>query len=142
MPGRPRPSWSGPEMKSMRQPVVAVVDDDTRVLESLEDLLESAGHRVHLYRSAQALLEESAAGMPMSEMRQSILPAIDGFNLERLAHAARPELPVILITGRIELIKDQQTTAQGESRTILLKPFSERELLGAIDKALAPRPQT
>ncbi|HZF14340.1 MAG TPA: response regulator [Steroidobacteraceae bacterium] len=126
----------------MRQPVVAVVDDDTRVLESLEDLLESAGHRVHLYRSAQALLEDEAFGKIDCLISDIGMPAIDGFNLERLAHAARPELPVILITGRIELIKDQQTTAQGESRTILLKPFSERELLGAIDKALAPRPQT
>jgi len=33
-------------------------------------------------------------------------------------------------------------TAPGENRTFLLKPFSERELLGAINKALAPPPQT
>ncbi len=126
----------------MREPVIAVVDDDTRVLESLEDLLESAGHRVHLYRSAQALLEDAAFGEIDCLVSDIGMPAIDGFDLERLAHAARPELPVILITGRSELIKGRQTTARGESRTILLKPFSEQELLGAINKALAPRPQT
>jgi FixJ family two-component response regulator len=69
------------------------------------------------------------------------MPTLDGFDLERLARAARPELPVILITGRLELIKGRQTTARGENRTFLLKPFSERALLGAIDEALAPRPQ-
>src|SRR2546422_1176637 len=37
--------------------VVAVVDDDARILESLEDLLESAGHAVRLFTSATALLE-------------------------------------------------------------------------------------
>ena len=46
----------------MRERVIAVVDDDTRVLESLKDLLESAGHTVHLFNSAQALLEHAAFG--------------------------------------------------------------------------------
>ena len=129
-------------MKPMRQRVVAVVDDDSRVLESLEDLLESAGHTVHLFRSAQALLEDEAFGRIDCLISDIGMPVIDGFDLERLARAARPELPVILITGRLELIKGRQMTAQNENRTFLLKPFSERELLGAIDKAPAPRPQT
>lgn len=41
---------------SKQSPVVAVVDDDPRLLESLEDLLESAGHVVRSYPSAEALL--------------------------------------------------------------------------------------
>ena len=126
----------------MREPVIAVVDDDTRVLESLEDLLESAGHTVHLFRSAQSLLEDEAFGKIDCLISDIGMPTIDGFDLERLARAARPELPVILITGRLELLKGRESTERGESRTILLKPFSERELLGAINKALAPRPQT
>ena len=129
-------------MKFVRQRVVAVVDDDTRVLESLEDLLESAGHTVHLFRSAQALLEDEVFGKIDCLISDIGMPAIDGFDLERLARAARPELPVILITGRLELLKGREATGRGESRTILLKPFSERELLGAINKVLAPRPQT
>jgi FixJ family two-component response regulator len=129
-------------MKPMRQRVVAVVDDDIRVLESLEDLLESAGHTVHLFRSAQALLEDEAFGEIDCLISDIGMPVLDGFDLERLARAARPELPVILITGRLELIKGRQMTARGESRMFLLKPFSERALLGAIDEALAPRPQS
>jgi FixJ family two-component response regulator len=129
-------------MKFVRQLVVAVVDDDSRVLESLEDLLESAGHVVHLFKSAQALLEDEAFGRIDCVISDIGMPVIDGFDLERLARAARPGLPVILITGRLELIKGRQITTLGENRTFLLKPFSERALLGAIDQALAPRPQT
>jgi FixJ family two-component response regulator len=128
-------------MKPMRERLVAVVDDDTRVLESLEDLLESAGHTVHLFSSAQELLEHEAFGKIDCLISDIGMPTIDGFDLERLARAARPELPVILITGRLELIKGRQMTARGESRTFLLKPFSERELLGAINKALALQPR-
>jgi FixJ family two-component response regulator len=128
-------------MKSMRERVVAVVDDDTRVLESLENLLESAGHTVHLFTSAQALLEDEAFSTIDCLISDIGMPTIDGFDLERLARAARPELPVILITGRLELIKGRQVTELGENRTFLLKPFSEQELLGAINEALAPRPR-
>jgi len=124
-------------MKSTSRHIVAVVDDDIRVLESLEDLLESAGHTVHLFRSAQSLLEDEAFGKIDCLISDIGMPTIDGFDLERLARAARPELPVILITGRLELIKGRQMTARGESRTFLLKPFSERELFSAINKALA-----
>jgi FixJ family two-component response regulator len=116
-----------------------VVDDDARVLESLEDLLESAGHTVYLFDSAQALLGDAAFGKIDCLISDIGMPTIDGFDLEWLARAARPELPVILITGRIELIKGRQTTGRRDSRTVLLKPFSERELLDAINKALAPR---
>lgn len=123
----------------MREHVVAVVDDDARVLESLEDLLESAGHTVYLFDSAQALLGDAAFGKIDCLISDIGMPTIDGFDLERLAQAARPELPVILITGRIELIKGRQTTGRCDSRTVLLKPFSERELLDAINRALTPR---
>jgi FixJ family two-component response regulator len=96
---------------------------------------------VHLFTSAQALLEHEAFGEIDCLISDIGMPAIDGFDLERMARAARPELPVILITGRLELIKGRQMTALGENRTFLLKPFSERALLGAIDDVLAPRPQ-
>lgn len=126
-------------MRPMTERVIAVVDDDTRVLESLKDLLESAGHTVHLFNFAQALLDNDAFGEIECLISDIGMPAIDGFDLERLAHASRPELPVILITGRIELIEGRATTGRGESRNILLKPFSERQLFGAINRALAPR---
>jgi FixJ family two-component response regulator len=66
------------------------------------------------------------------------MPAIDGFELERLARAAHPELPVILITGRQELIRGPQATHRIGTK-ILLKPVGEQELLRAISEALTSR---
>ena len=40
-----------------RRCVIAVVDDDQRILESLEILLESADYGVRVFSSATALLE-------------------------------------------------------------------------------------
>jgi FixJ family two-component response regulator len=123
---------------SARELVVAVVDDDPRVLESLQELLQSAGHRVHLFEDARSFLEADAFGRVDCVVSDIGMPAIDGFELERLAMESRPGLPVILITGRRELITGRQPSDR--ARTFLLKPFSERELLDAIEQMVAVPP--
>ena len=125
-------------MTCFSQCAVAVIDDDTRVLESLENLLESAGHTVRLLTSAQAFLQDEAFAKVDCVISDIGMPTIDGFELERLVRAARPELPVILITGRQELIKGPHATRRIGTR-ILLKPVSEQDLLRAISKALTSR---
>jgi len=114
--------------------VVAVVDDDPRILESLEDLLESAGHGVRLFTSATALLENCGFAAIDCLISDISMPSIDGWELERLAHAARPELPVILITGHD--VPDPDPAAQRGSRRFFRKPFNGKELLAAVSEAL------
>jgi FixJ family two-component response regulator len=114
------------------RPIIAVVDDDPRLLESLEELLESAGYEACCFHSAQNLL---ATGL--SELDVLItdigMPGTDGFELRDLAKRARPELPVFLITGRHEIA--DQGRAQGISG-FFRKPFDAPALLTAIAEAL------
>ncbi len=112
--------------------VTAVVDDDQRVLESLEDLLESAGHTVRAFSSAVALLESGSLAYIDCLISDIDLPKIDGFELLRVASAARPELPVILITGHPELVKRSPPVGPGGYR-LFKKPFDGQELLMAVD---------
>ncbi len=115
--------------------IVAVVDDDLRLLESLEDLLESAGYSVRLFRSAKPFLEDEAALSETDCLIADIgMPVIDGFELEKLAKQARPQLPVILITGRHEIADQQRAIAQGNR--FFRKPFDGQALLAAIGQAL------
>ncbi|HEV7546308.1 MAG TPA: response regulator [Reyranella sp.] len=122
-------------MASSHKPIVAVVDDDQRVLESLEDLLESAGHSVRVFSSATALLENDGLAQIDCLIADIGMPVIDGFELQRLARTARPELPVILITGRHEIADQQRAIAQG-NQGFFQKPFSGQALLAAISQAL------
>ncbi len=117
--------------------VVAVVDDDLRVLESLGNLLESAGHTVRLFPSAAALLENCDFDEIDCLISDISMPGVDGSELEGLAHAARPELPVILITGHddTERARAAIECCQGFFR----KPFDGRQLLAAVSKALPAR---
>jgi FixJ family two-component response regulator len=115
--------------------IVAVVDDDQRVLESLEDLLESAGHCVRLFLSAQALLENDGLAAIDCLISDIGMPVMDGLELQRVARAARPELPVILITGRHEKAHYQRAVAQ-DKHDLFEKPFNGQDLLAAVGKAL------
>ncbi len=114
------------------RPIIAVVDDDPRLLESLEELLESAGYAARCFHSAQNLL---AAGL--SELDVLItdigMPGTDGFELRDLVRKAHPELPVFLITGRHEIA--DQGRAQGISG-FFRKPFDAPALLVAIAETL------
>lgn len=114
--------------------LVAVVDDDRRVLESLENLLASAGHAVHLFASADALLESGILAEVDCLISDIDLPRIDGFELLRLAHAARPELPVILVTGQPKMMDRSPPFGWGHYR-LFKKPFDGQELLAAVGDA-------
>jgi FixJ family two-component response regulator len=62
------------------------------------------------------------------------MPVIDGFELEKRVRQVRPELPVILITGRHEIVDQQRAIAQGNR--FFRKPFDGQALLAAISQAL------
>lgn len=120
---------------SKARPVVAVVDDDPRVLESLEDLLESAGYVAYSFSSAGSLL---ACGLlDVDVLITDIgMPGTSGLELRDLVKKARPELPVFLITGRHEIA--DQARAQGISG-FFRKPFDGQALLAAVANALNGR---
>jgi FixJ family two-component response regulator len=113
--------------------VVAVVDDDPRLLESLEDLLESAGYHVRKFSSGQSLLSSDV----MTEIDCLItdigMPGLDGFELQRLVNQRRPDLPVILITGRHEIAEQPQA----KFTRFFRKPFDGQALLEAVTDAVA-----
>ena len=117
---------------SEERPVVAVVDDDPRLLQSLENLLESAGYGVSCFSSARSLLDGGLSGLDIL-ITDIGMPDMDGFELCRLVKKARPALPVFLITGRHEIGNEQRARgADGFFR----KPFDGQVMLEALASAL------
>jgi FixJ family two-component response regulator len=117
-----------------RNRTIAIVDDDPRVLESLEELFESAGHVVRKFSSPKALLDAGLSGIGclVSDIG---MPAMDGFELHDVVKRTRPDLPVFLITGR-QVIGDQQRAIVSGIRGFFRKPFDGPALLGAVGDAL------
>jgi len=124
-----------------RKYLVAVVDDDHRILQSLETLLESADYSVRLYTSAEGLLGDMDALADLDCLISDIgMSVVDGFELLRITKSAQPELPVILITGRPEAAKLATSDPHG-AEDVFLKPFDGGQLLAAIDKAVQASPR-
>jgi FixJ family two-component response regulator len=120
-------------MSAPARKLVAVVDDDPRILESLQDLLESAGYDVVAHASGGTLLANDVTRIDCL-ITDIGMPGMDGFELRDQVKRLRPGLPVILVSGRRDLT-DAEQAGQG-SAEFFRKPFDGAALLAAIDKAL------
>ncbi|MEQ1407395.1 response regulator [Neorhizobium sp. Rsf11] len=116
----------------MSKPLVAIVDDDARVLASLDELLESAGYATICFVSAEALLAHGLKGVDIL-ITDIGMQGANGFELRDRVWRKFPELPVFLITGRHEITDQRHSRGKGG---FLRKPFDGHALLAALREAL------
>jgi FixJ family two-component response regulator len=113
---------------------IAVVDDDRRILRSLKSLLESVGHIPLLFASAEAFLAANGAFDVDCLISDIGLPGMSGIALREAVGDSRPSLPVILVTGRAELLpKAESSRSTGQ---LFLKPLDGLLLLRTLDGVL------
>jgi FixJ family two-component response regulator len=120
----------------MRQPnrVVATVDDDRRVLESVQSVLESAGYEAVPFESAEAFLLSGALSRVACVIADVRLPGMNGTELQRRIRRERRQLPVILITAHDDDDVRQQALREG-ALAFLVKPFDGGDLLEQVARA-------
>ena len=122
-----------------RRAVIAVVDDDQGILASLDSLLDSADYDVRVFAAATRFLESGALAEIDCLITDVAMPVMDGFALVRAARAARPGLPVIVVTGRPEPLPPSPLDGPGRFRAFK-KPFDGRDLLAAVALMLEAAP--
>ena len=115
-------------------PIVFVVDDDYRVREALSSLVASVGLRVVAFGSAAEFLESEKPDSPACLVLDLQLPDVNGLELQREV-AAGDGPPIIFITGHGDIPSSVRAMKAGAIE-FLPKPFSEQELLRAIDAAI------
>ena len=126
-------------MKIEERPyVIAIVDDDRRVLESLGELLESAGYSARLFDSAEAFLHADAVKEIDALISDIRMPGVDGIELQQRVGIECPQLPVILITARSDI--SPAVMPQPNNRGIFRKPVDGAELIKAIGAAVKGMP--
>jgi FixJ family two-component response regulator len=116
--------------------IVAVVDDDPGVLRSLEYLLESADYSALLFASGSELLHSGRLPQIDCLISDMEMPGMDGYELLRMVRAARPDLPVILITGYPEILSRLSALDIPRYRCFS-KPFQGPDLLAAVSEFIA-----
>jgi FixJ family two-component response regulator len=120
--------------------IVAAVDDDYRVRESIESLVASAGHTPLVFASAEEFLGSGAPESAICLITDVRMPGIDGLELQRRVRLRHPHLPVIFMTAHYDEEVRKRALSQGAAG-FLYKPFDAAELLGAIELAVSTPPE-
>ena len=117
-------------------PHIAVVDDDISVRESLESLIRSVGLGVRVFASAEEFLDSNHISKADCLILDVRLPGMSGFELHHRLIASGIEVPVIFITAHGYDDRARSEAASDWTVALLTKPFSEDELLDAVQAAL------
>jgi FixJ family two-component response regulator len=127
-------------MASATRHVVVGVDDDFRVRESIESLVESAGYAPRLFASAEEFLHSGTLAGATCLITDIRMPGMDGIELQRRVRLERPKLPVIFITAHYDE-EIRKRALNGGAVDFLCKPFDAMDLLEAIEAALTKAPE-
>ena len=119
---------------------VYVVDDDSSLREALEDLLTSFGLRVFSFASASQYFAGTKIETPSCLLLDVELPDINGLDLQRQLRAEEHP-PIVFITGYGDIPSSVRAMKAG-AVDFLAKPFSQEELLSAINSALQRHRET
>jgi len=121
-----------------RKPLIAVVDDDQSVRESLPDLLRELGYGVRAFESAEAFLASGVIAEARCLILDIAMPGMSGPELHRRLKAAGQTIRIIFVTAGTDDAVRQQVLSDGAVEC-LSKPFSEAQLIAALKAALTER---
>jgi FixJ family two-component response regulator len=79
---------------------IAVIDDDDRVLESLQNLLASCGYKAEMYSSAELFLASGALSRTSCIITDVEMRRMSGLGLLQHVRSKQSDVPVIIITGK------------------------------------------
>ena len=116
-------------------PLIAVVDDDDSVRESLRGLIRSVGFAVEVFGSAEEFLNSNSPDNVDCLILDVRMPGMNGLDLQRQLGTSHHQIPVVFITAHGDEEARSRALKDG-AVDYLLKPFSEEALLNAIDAAL------
>jgi len=113
-----------------------IIEDDPGTAAALQKVLRAEGYTVdHLERGDAGLARarQEPYDLVITDLR---LPGLDGLDLVAQLHAAKPKLPIIMMTAHGTTETAIQATKLGAFE-YLLKPFEPEELLDVVAPAVA-----
>jgi FixJ family two-component response regulator len=116
-------------------PVVFVVDPDSAVRESLEQLILCEGWRPETFTSGEEFLAHPLEVVSGCLLLDVSLPGLSGLELQKRTAMERPHIPTIFLSAKGDIPTTVEAMKAGAVE-FLTKPFRGDELLSAIREAL------
>ena len=124
--------------RASRSSLIAVVDDDISVRESVESLLKSVGFHVNTYSSAEEFLGSPRLNTADCLILDVRLDGMSGPDLQRELKFSGHSIPIVFVTAHETEALRARMLADG-AIDCLLKPFNDDTLLNAVETALKAR---
>jgi CheY-like chemotaxis protein len=112
---------------------ILIVDDDEFLTDTFKMLLEDSGFNVETALTGnQAMLKATQQDFDLAILDYR-LPDTNGSELSKRLKERNKDINVVLLTGQVEALEDEELTGLGKDE-ILLKPISPDELLKITEK--------
>ncbi|HTA43340.1 MAG TPA: response regulator [Bryobacteraceae bacterium] len=117
-------------------PIIAIIDDDASVRESLAGLAESVGYETALFASAEEFLQPIHHPHSLACLILDVrLPGMSGIELFTQLPPGLRSVPTIFISAHADVQLDTCASKPGVI-AVLHKPFQPQDLLQAVRKAI------
>jgi DNA-binding response OmpR family regulator len=110
---------------------ILVVEDEASLRDGIVDLLEGDGHDVTAVGDGAAAVETGLRDSFELVVLDLMLPKLDGMEVCRRLRAARPGMPILMLTARGSEDDKVRGLVEGADDYVT-KPFSARELLARV----------
>src|SRR6266436_7076166 len=115
--------------------LIAIIDDDESICDSLRDLMESAGLEARYFRSAEEFLESGLHRQAACLITDILMPKMSGLELQTRLKEEECDIPIIFITAYGDAGMRIQAMREGAVE-LLAKPFDHQLLLKTVRAAL------
>jgi FixJ family two-component response regulator len=123
-------------MSAPSDALVGIVDDDPSVRKGLARLVKAAGYRVEVFASAREFLERPQQEDPCCLLLDVRMPGLTGLELQEALAIAGRRMSIVFVSGHGEVVGTVKAM-KGGAIDFLTKPVDARELLAAIERAVA-----
>ena len=116
--------------------LVGIVDDDPSVRKGLARLVKAAGYRVEVFASAREFLARPQQEDLSCLLLDVRMPGLTGLELQEALAIAGRRMSIIFVSGHGDVVGSVKAM-KGGAIDFLTKPVDARDLLGAIERAVA-----
>jgi FixJ family two-component response regulator len=123
------------QTKGQTSKLIAIIDDDESMQDSLRDLIESAGLLARCFGSAEQFLASGFHRQAACLITDILMPRMSGLQLQARLKEEECDIPIIFITAYGDAKTRIQAMREGAVE-FLTKPFDHQLMLKTVRAAL------